>query len=113
MAPLARPLVMAARNAGVGLAIRIHAAALQTAMRASAVGWRCDMRAPFYSASRSLVGTAVALSVANAVAASAQTQTVVTLGFDDDTAEQSQVGAMLASRGLNATFFVNSGRVGT
>src|SRR5437879_1383728 len=62
---------------------------------------------------RSLVCTALAILVASAGSASAGTQTVVTLGFDDATAAQFQVGAMLASRGLNATFFVNSGRVGT
>ena len=68
------------------------------------------MRVPVHSASRPLVYTAVAILVATAGSASAGTQTVVTLGFDDATAGQFQVGAMVASRGLNATFFVNSGR---
>jgi peptidoglycan/xylan/chitin deacetylase (PgdA/CDA1 family) len=36
----------------------------------------------------------------------------VSLSFDDDLADQYQVRSMLSSRGLHATFFVNSGSVG-
>ncbi len=45
-------------------------------------------------------------------AAQTATQTLVTLTFDDALADQYQVGAMLAERGLAATFFVPSGRLG-
>jgi len=37
---------------------------------------------------------------------------VVSLTFDDTLDDQYQVGAMLASRGMHATFFINSPRVG-
>lgn len=37
---------------------------------------------------------------------------VVTLEFDDDTADQAELGQMLAERGMHATFFVNSGTIG-
>ena len=37
---------------------------------------------------------------------------VVSLTFDDTLADQYQVGAMLASHGMHATFFINSPRVG-
>jgi hypothetical protein len=37
--------------------------------------------------------------------------TIVSLSFDDTFPDQFQVAAMLAQRGLNATFFVNSGRI--
>ena len=37
--------------------------------------------------------------------------TIVSLTFDDTFADQFQVGALVAARGMHATFFVNSGRV--
>src|SRR5580698_5409858 len=37
--------------------------------------------------------------------------TIVSLSFDDTFPDQFQVAAMLAQRGLVATFFVNSGRI--
>lgn len=37
---------------------------------------------------------------------------IVSLTFDDTLADQFQVGAMLASHGMHATFFVNSPRIG-
>ena len=39
-------------------------------------------------------------------------RTIVSLSFDDTFADQAQVGALVAARGMHATFFVNSGRVG-
>ncbi len=38
--------------------------------------------------------------------------TIVSLTFDDNTADQYQVGSMLAADGLHATFYVNSNHVG-
>jgi hypothetical protein len=37
--------------------------------------------------------------------------TVVSLTFDDKFADQFQVAAMVAARGMHATVFINSGRV--
>ena len=39
--------------------------------------------------------------------------TVVTIGFDDSNADQFKMLKMLAAHGMNATFFTNSGFVGT
>jgi peptidoglycan/xylan/chitin deacetylase (PgdA/CDA1 family) len=39
-------------------------------------------------------------------------RTIVSLTFDDTFADNYQVGALAAARGLRATFFVNSGRLG-
>ena len=55
----------------------------------------------------------VALSASTAGVARAGSPTIVTLAFDDSLANQYQVRTMLSSRGMHATFFVNSGRVGT
>jgi len=43
----------------------------------------------------------------------AHPRTVVTLGFDDGTADHFAVASELASFGLRGTFYVNSGRLGT
>lgn len=42
----------------------------------------------------------------------ASAETIVSLTFDDGLASQLDAGAMLAARGLEASFFVNTGRVG-
>jgi peptidoglycan/xylan/chitin deacetylase (PgdA/CDA1 family) len=55
----------------------------------------------------------VALSGSAAGVARAGSSTIVTLAFDDNLANQYQVRSMLSSHGMHATFFVNSGRVGT
>jgi peptidoglycan/xylan/chitin deacetylase (PgdA/CDA1 family) len=39
-------------------------------------------------------------------------QTIVALQFDDGDADQFQVRSMLNAHGMNATFFINSGRIG-
>ena len=46
-------------------------------------------------------------------AASARAETVVSLAFDGAEASQAQVKDLLASRGMQGSFFVNSARVGT
>jgi len=51
-----------------------------------------------------------ALAIWAALAAPARAETIVTLTFDDGTEGQDAAGAVLAARGLRATFFVNSGR---
>ncbi len=45
-------------------------------------------------------------------AQAAPSSTIVSLQFDDQDADQYQAGQMLAGRGMRATFFVNSGRIG-
>src|SRR4051794_23701938 len=45
--------------------------------------------------------------------ATASARTVVSLTFDDGLASQAQTRLELSTRGLNATYFVNSGMVGT
>jgi peptidoglycan/xylan/chitin deacetylase (PgdA/CDA1 family) len=45
-------------------------------------------------------------------AALANATTVVALTFDDGLADQFQVGELVSARGLRATFYVNSGRIG-
>src|SRR5437868_2896315 len=52
---------------------------------------------------------ALALTVAGA---SASADTVVSLTFDDGLADQYDARPMLEELGLNATFFVNTGRLG-
>ncbi len=52
-------------------------------------------------------------TLVSAFAASARADTVVSLTFDAGEASQAQVKDMLASRGMRATFLVNSGRIGT
>ena len=42
----------------------------------------------------------------------ATTTTIVSLTFDDTLADQAQVGALLTARGMHATFFINSPRIG-
>ncbi len=49
----------------------------------------------------------LALSVA--VMEEPRAETVVSLSFDDSTAGQEQAGAVLAERGLHATFFIITG----
>src|SRR5262245_58744195 len=49
-----------------------------------------------------------------AVPAGAATQTIVTIGFDDTNLDQYTVARpILQAHGMHATFFVNSGFVGT
>jgi hypothetical protein len=55
---------------------------------------------------------AFALGSGSTTAASTPT-TVVSLTFDDGTADQYAVRSMLAQNGLKATFYINSGTVGT
>lgn len=45
------------------------------------------------------------------MASEAGPETIVSLSFDDTFPDQFQVAAMVAQRGMHATFFVNSGRV--
>jgi Polysaccharide deacetylase len=56
-----------------------------------------------------------ALPASTASASSAQTLTspitVVTIGFDDGTADQFAARTVLADHGMNATFFINSGPI--
>jgi peptidoglycan/xylan/chitin deacetylase (PgdA/CDA1 family) len=40
-------------------------------------------------------------------------QTVVSITFDDGTADQNAARSILAARGMNATFYVNTGQIGT
>src|SRR5262245_5273216 len=58
--------------------------------------WRCTLAA--------LYVTAPLLAAAS--------PTSVSLEFDDSFADQYQVKAMLKARGMRATFYVNSGRIG-
>jgi Polysaccharide deacetylase len=65
-------------------------------------------------AGASLVFSASPLWTAPAqVAHAAGVTTVVTIGFDDSNADQYKMLKMLAAHGMNATFFTNSGFVGT
>jgi peptidoglycan/xylan/chitin deacetylase (PgdA/CDA1 family) len=59
------------------------------------------------AAGNSTTSAPVTVTVANANAH----QTIVTLGFDDGDADQYQTGAMLASHGMHATYYINSGRI--
>src|SRR5262249_14561591 len=52
------------------------------------------------------------LFVSRPLSASATTQTVVTIQFDDTNADQYQALAMLNAHGMHATFYVNTGFVG-
>jgi peptidoglycan/xylan/chitin deacetylase (PgdA/CDA1 family) len=65
---------------------------------------------------RRTVRTAIRLLCAAAAAlvfpAAAHGQTAVSLTFDDTLTSQYQTRSMLAARGMHATFYVNSGRVG-
>jgi peptidoglycan/xylan/chitin deacetylase (PgdA/CDA1 family) len=60
---------------------------------------------------------AVPLALAALATASAPAQaaaaTVVTLTYDDGPADAYQAGAMMSSRGMHGTFFVNSGPIGS
>jgi peptidoglycan/xylan/chitin deacetylase (PgdA/CDA1 family) len=62
--------------------------------------------------SRLAAPLAAALAGLLAVPALAAGQTVVSMTFDDGHADQYTLRPMLASRGLNATFFVNTGVLG-
>src|SRR3954447_10635973 len=83
---------------------------------------RADRRGPV-TARRPLTGTAALLGGLIALAAllvalgiprnaQAAAPTVVSLTFDDGIGEQYAARSILAERGLNATFFVNSARIG-
>lgn len=48
-----------------------------------------------------------------ALASAAEARTLVTLTFDDGSSDQYAVRPMLAEHGMRATFYVNSGQVGT
>ena len=56
-----------------------------------------------------LSGSTAGVSTAEA----ATSPVTVSLTFDDGTADQTQAGPMLASHGMNGTFYIISGRVGT
>ena len=60
-----------------------------------------------------LVGLLSALLGVLAPAANAAPNTVVTLTFDDGMADAYQAGAMLSNHGMQGTFFINSGPIGT
>ena len=60
-----------------------------------------------------LVGSLPGFPLQAASAASSPAPVVVSLTFDDGTADQEPVGDILARHGMHATFFVNSGRVDT
>jgi len=72
-------------------------------------GWRA---APAPARKRAIT-LALALCVTAAFAAPARAETVVSLTFDDGQATQYAVKDLLASRGMRATFYVNSAKVGT
>jgi peptidoglycan/xylan/chitin deacetylase (PgdA/CDA1 family) len=57
--------------------------------------------------------TVIALALWIGPPARGSGSTVVSLTFDDSLANQYQTRSMLAARGMNATFYVNSGRVDT
>jgi peptidoglycan/xylan/chitin deacetylase (PgdA/CDA1 family) len=56
---------------------------------------------------------APSLQVSVSQPAEAATNTVVSLTFDDGHASQAATGAMLASRGMTGTYYINSAQVGT
>src|SRR3954454_2785823 len=60
-----------------------------------------------------LLGAAPLWTAPAQVAHAAGVTTVVTIGFDDSNADQFQVLKMLEALGMHATFFTNSGFVGT
>lgn len=63
---------------------------------------------------RRIIRTQLAgLLLSFSLVASARATTFVTLGFDDNTADQKIALALLNARGLKATFYVNTGFVGT
>src|SRR3954454_18489819 len=57
-------------------------------------------------------GVLAALGLFLLLPALARAETVVTLGFDDTLADQYQVADILKPHGIEATFFVNSPRIG-
>lgn len=62
---------------------------------------------------RALLATALATLVAGVAASPAlAAPTIVTFGFDDGTADHYDIQDLLAERGVKATFFVNSGKIG-
>jgi peptidoglycan/xylan/chitin deacetylase (PgdA/CDA1 family) len=63
------------------------------------------------AATACIVGSLAAVAVAPPAAA-ATSPTTVTIQFDDGNADQYQALAVLTSRGMHATFYVNSGPVG-
>jgi peptidoglycan/xylan/chitin deacetylase (PgdA/CDA1 family) len=65
------------------------------------------------SRARQLVLLLAGMMLALPATAAATTPTIVSLTFDGATTDQSHVGQMLAARGLQGTFFVNSGNVGS
>ena len=54
-----------------------------------------------------------AYSRPGSTAAVSSTQTIVSLTFDDGSDSESVVGSLLAAHGMNATFYVNSSKLGT
>ena len=73
---------------------RIHGLAVRRLLWVVALAFLCGLAVP-------------------SLASAAPAPTVVSLEFDDGTADQAQLGTMLQSAGMQATFFVNSGRIGT
>ena len=68
--------------------------------------------APTRSASPSISPSrAVAPSPSLSPGAGGRTTTIVTLGFDDNTADQFAIDPLLQSLGMHAVFYVNSGRL--
>ncbi len=61
-----------------------------------------------YDAAGNATTSSRTVTVQNAVQ---QQRTIVSLGFDDGDADQYSVRSMLASHGMNATFYINSGRI--
>ena len=59
-----------------------------------------------------LRAAALAFIFALAMPAFASAQTVVSLEFDDGTADQTTAGTILQGAGMPGTFFINSGRIG-
>jgi peptidoglycan/xylan/chitin deacetylase (PgdA/CDA1 family) len=59
-----------------------------------------------------LAGPAAGVAAVGAAPASASTQTVVSIEFDDGNADQLSILPVLNSHGMTATFYVNSGTIG-
>ena len=75
------------------------------------------MRRPLFRRTSMLLALAVPLALAPALSisqpASAATNTVVSLTFDDGQSSQAATQAMLASHGMNGTYYINSAQVGS
>src|SRR5919204_2275175 len=55
----------------------------------------------------------IAVALALALSSNAAASTVVTIQFDDGNADAYAAGQLLADRGMHATFYVNSGAIGS